>query len=167
MTHLHGMTEDARIEVRLVRPDDRQQWEALWIAYHAHGPFGGAPPGTRITEKTWRRFLAADDPVKALVAEHGGRLVGMIQMVFHPVTSLEEPVCFLNDLFVASDMRRRGVGRQLIEALYAEAGSRGARHVYWHMQIDNAAAKRLYDQVARPSGHTVYRKKLKIVNAAV
>jgi GNAT superfamily N-acetyltransferase len=64
--------------------------------------------------------------MEALVAIEDGRLVGMIHMVFHPVTDDVGPACFLNDLFVADDRRRRGIGRRLIEALYEEARA-GAR----------------------------------------
>lgn len=85
---------------------------------------------------------------------------GLIHMVFHPVTDLSGPACFLNDLFVTDDMRRRGIGRQLIEVLYEEAKARGAERVTWHMQVNNERAQRLYDRVASQSGHTLYRKAL-------
>jgi GNAT superfamily N-acetyltransferase len=154
-----GRSGELRMTIRPLRPEDRAEWEALWTRYHAHGPFGGRPPAAVITEKTWNAFLA-HEPMEALVAVEDGRMVGLIHMVFHPVTDEAGPACFLNDLFVADDMRRRGIGRRLIEALYVEAKARGAERVYWHMQVDNERARRFYDSVAAQSGHTVYRKVL-------
>jgi len=41
-----------------------------------------------------------------------------------------------------------GVGRALIEAVYAEADAAGCPAVYWLTQDLNAPARRLYDRVA-------------------
>jgi ribosomal protein S18 acetylase RimI-like enzyme len=61
-------------------------------------------------------------------------------------------------LFVDIDTRRRGLGRALIEATYREADKRGATRTYWATQADNAAARRIYDRVAKPSGFVQYRR---------
>jgi len=154
------MTNHAsEVAIRPLEAGDRAGWESLWIGYHAHGPFGGPPPPADVTDATFARFLAADQ-MRALVAIHDGALAGIVHAVFHPVTSSDRPVCFLNDLFVADTARRRGVGRRLIEALYDLARVEGALRVYWHMQIDNRTAAELYDKVASRSGHTVFRKML-------
>jgi GNAT superfamily N-acetyltransferase len=152
-----GDTND--LAIRPLESDDRPGWEQLWVGYHAHGPFGGPPPSAAVTEATFTRFLG-DDAMRALVAVQKGALVGIIHAVFHPVTSSDKPVCFLNDLFVAETARRCGVGRRLIEALYDLARAEGALRVYWHMQMDNRTAGGLYDRVASRSGHTVFRRSL-------
>lgn len=154
------MTDQASdVTIRPLEAGDRADWERLWVGYHAHGPFGGPPPSAAVTDGTFARFLG-DDAMRALVAVEDGALVGIIHAVFHPVSSSDKPVCFLNDLFVAETGRRRGVGRRLIEALYDLARAEGALRVYWHMQVDNRTAAELYDKVASRSGHTVFRKTL-------
>lgn len=154
------MTDDrSDVTIRSLEAGDRPDWDALWTGYHAHGPFGGPPPPADVTEATFARFLAADQ-MRALVAVHDGALVGIVHAVFHPVTSSDRSVCFLNDLFVAEAARRRGVGRRLVEALYDLARAEGALRVYWHMQVDNRTAAELYDKVASRSGHTVFRRAL-------
>lgn len=154
------MTDEAsEVVIRPLEAGDRPGWERLWVGYHGHGPFGGPPPAAAVTDATFARFLA-DDPMQALVAVQEGALVGIVHAVFHPVTSSDRPVCFLNDLFVAEAVRRRGVGRRLVEALYDLARARGALRVYWHMQVDNRTAAELYDKVASRSGHTVFRRML-------
>lgn len=147
------------LAIRPLEAGDRSGWEQLWIGYHAHGPFGGPPPPAAVTDATFARFLG-NDAMRALVAIQEDALVGIIHAVFHPVTSSDKPVCFLNDLFVAGTVRRRGVGRRLMEALYDLARAEGASRVYWHMQADNRTAAELYDKLASRSGHTVFRRSL-------
>ena len=147
------------VAIRPLESGDRAGWERLWIGYHAHGPFGGPPPPAAVTDATFARFLG-DGAMRALVAVQDGGLVGIVHAVFHPVTSSDKPVCFLNDLFVAETARRHGVGRRLVEALYDLARTEGALRVYWHMQVENRTAAELYDKVASRSGHMVFRKAL-------
>jgi GNAT superfamily N-acetyltransferase len=70
------------------------------------------------------------------------------------------PTCYLEDLFTAEAARGRGVGRALIEAVYAQAKADGLTRVYWHTHESNATAMRLYDQVAERPGFVMYRKAL-------
>jgi GNAT superfamily N-acetyltransferase len=53
-----------------------------------------------------------------------------------------------------------GVGRALIEAVYANARQAGASRVYWQTHETNTTAMQLYDQLAEKSGFIVYRKPL-------
>ncbi|HEV2513286.1 GNAT family N-acetyltransferase [Bosea sp. (in: a-proteobacteria)] len=147
------------VTIRPLEAGDRADWEQLWIGSYAHGPFGGPPPPAGVTDATFACFLG-DDAMRALVAVRDDGLVGIVHAVFHPVTSSDKPVCFLNDLFVAETARRHGVGRRLIEGLYDLARAEGALRVYWHMQVDNRTAGELYDKVASRSGHTVFRRSL-------
>jgi GNAT superfamily N-acetyltransferase len=96
--------------------------------------------------------------VHALVAEEDGHLVGLAHFLFHRSTTTVEPVCYLQDLFADPAQRGKGVGRALIEGVYAAARAAGSTRVYWHTHESNATAMRLYDQVASHSGFVVYRK---------
>ena len=98
--------------------------------------------------------------MECLVAETEGRLVGLAHLIYHRNTMLEGCTCYLQDLFAAPDLRGRGVGRALIEALYARARAAGAQRVYWHTHETNARARALYDQVAAHGGFLLYRKDL-------
>ncbi len=48
-------------------------------------------------------------------------------------------------LAVTPDARRRGFGRDLVNAAIAEAGRRGARGLFLEVAADNLAARALYD----------------------
>jgi GNAT superfamily N-acetyltransferase len=146
----------------LVRPiarSDRAQWLPLWDGYNAfYGRAGDTALDPLITATTWERFFDAYEPVHALVAERDGRLLGLVHFLFHRSTITIAPSCYLQDLFTPAEARGRGVGRALIEAVYAEARQAGAPRVYWQTHETNATAMRLYDQVAEKSGFVVYRK---------
>jgi GNAT superfamily N-acetyltransferase len=66
--------------------------------------------------------------------------------------------CYLQDLFVADDMRGHGAGRALIAAVEQAARAAGASRVYWLTKEDNFAARALYNKVAERSGFIQYRK---------
>jgi GNAT superfamily N-acetyltransferase len=94
----------------------------------------------------------------ALVAESDGKLVGLTHYLFHRNTIVLAPVCYLQDLFTDGSQRGQGVGKALIEAVYAQAKRAGSPRVYWHTEETNKTARRLYDYVAQHSGFVVYRK---------
>ena len=50
----------------------------------------------------------------------------------------------MQNIAVRRDAQRRGIGRQLLLALLAEAERRGARSVLLEVAADNAPAQRLY-----------------------
>jgi GNAT superfamily N-acetyltransferase len=149
----------ADVVVRPVARGDYDQWLPLWDGYNAFYERAGPtalPPD--VTQMTWARFFDAYEPVHAFVAESDGRLIGLVHYLFHRSTTAIAPTCYLQDLFTAAEARGKGVGRGLIEAVYATAKQAGCARVYWLTHETNATAMRLYDQVADLSGFLVYRK---------
>ena len=104
----------------------------------------------------WDRLFDPAEPVYALVAEQAGQVAGLVHFLFHRSTSRIEPVCYLQDLFTAPELRGRGVGRALIEGVYVRARDSGASRVYWQTRESNAAGRMLYDKVAEHRGFIVY-----------
>lgn len=151
----------ATLTVRPIARADHEQWLPLWNGYNAfYGRSGATALDPEITRTTWERFFAADEPVHAIVAEEGGVLLGLVHYLYHRSTTSIGPSCYLQDLFTRGEARGRGVGRALIEAVYAAARAAGSPRVYWQTHETNATAMRLYDQVAEKSGFLVYRKLL-------
>ena len=149
------------ITIRSARLQDYDQWLPLWDGYNRfYGRFDSTALPTEITKSTWLRFFDPNEPVHALVAELDGRLVGLVHYLFHRSTTLINDICYLQDLFTDETCRGRGVGRQLIEAVYDDARTRGSARVYWQTHESNARAMVLYNQVAERSGFLVYRKQL-------
>jgi GNAT superfamily N-acetyltransferase len=140
---------------------DFEQWLTLWDGYNAfYGRAGATGLPEEITLATWRRFFDPYEPVHALVAESGGRLLGLAHYLFHRSTTMLHGTCYLQDLFTSQEARGRGIGRALIEAVYERARHAGATRVYWQTHETNRIAMALYDKVARRSGFVVYRQDL-------
>jgi GNAT superfamily N-acetyltransferase len=147
--------------LRFVTQSDFSQWIPLWQGYNKfYGRFGETALPDEITQTTWARFFDRYEPVRAMVADDSGELVGLVHYLFHRSTISIAPTCYLQDLFTKESSRGLGIGRGLIEAVYEQAKLAGARRVYWHTHRSNATAMKLYDKVAEHSGFVVYRKNI-------
>ena len=146
----------------VIRPPelrDQAAWRPLWDGYNAfYGRSGPTALAEEITAATWARIFDDTEPVHALVAERDGALIGLVHYIFHRSTTALDLTCYLQDLFTSAQARGGGVGRALIEAVYARARAAGSTRVYWQTHETNRAAIRLYHQVAEKSGFLVYRK---------
>jgi GNAT superfamily N-acetyltransferase len=149
------------LTIRAVVPQDFERWLPLWDGYNAfYGRSGATALAGDVTAMTWSRFFDAYEPVHALIAESSGEMLGLAHYLFHRTTTAIAPLCYLNDLFTVEAARGKGVGRALIEAVYAHAQRVGSPRVYWQTHETNATARQLYDKVAERSGFIVYRKAL-------
>ncbi|MBB3260200.1 GNAT superfamily N-acetyltransferase [Paraburkholderia bannensis] len=147
------------IEVRAVTPADYDAWRPLWDGYNRfYGRFDATALPESITATTWTRFFDGYEPMHALIALQGERVVGLVHFIYHRNTTLDGPICYLQDLFTVEDLRGKGVGRALIEAVYAHAKASNSKRVYWHTHETNRTAMRLYDDVADKPGFVMYRK---------
>jgi GNAT superfamily N-acetyltransferase len=150
-----------RILIRPVQPSDFAQWKPLWDGYNAfYGRKDETALPEEITQMTWSRFFDAYEPVHALVADHGGELLGLVHFLFHRSTISIAPTCYLQDLFTLESARGKGVGSSLIAEVYQRARQAGSSRVYWLTHETNDIAMKLYDKVAEKSGFVVYRKPL-------
>jgi len=86
--------------------------------------------------------------------------MAMVHWIFHRSCWTDGDYCYLQDLFVAEQARGSGVGRGLIEHVYAQASQAGAARVHWLTHESNAIAMQLYDRIAERPGLVQYRKKL-------
>jgi GNAT superfamily N-acetyltransferase len=143
--------------IRPLIPADRAAWEPLWQGYLA---FYKASVPAEVTDLTWSRLNDPAEPMHALGAFEGERLLGIVHIVYHRSTWTAGPYCYLQDLFTAEEARGRGVGRALIEAVYARAAADGASRVHWLTHETNTDARVLYDRVADRSGFIQYRRLL-------
>jgi GNAT superfamily N-acetyltransferase len=143
--------------VRSAAPADFPRWAPLWEGYN---DFYKRVIPAEVTRMTWSRFFDAYEPVHAMVAEEDGRLVGLVHYLFHRNTAMIGPTCYLQDLFTNADMRGKGVGRALIEAVYERAKTAGSPRVYWVTHETNLTAMTLYDKVAERSGFIQYRRQI-------
>ena len=113
-----------------------------------------------VTNATWQNIVDSDTAIYGFGAWRGSELVGFTHVVLHPNTWNITQCCYLEDLYVNDSMRGQGIGRRLIEYVYAFADKQKCNRVYWHTQEDNAQARVLYDKVATKTDMVQYRKDL-------
>jgi GNAT superfamily N-acetyltransferase len=145
------------LEIRPVSAADHTAWLPLWQDY-LHFYESELPAAT--SASTWQRFLDPAEPTHAALAWRDGRAVGLVQWIFHRSNWLVADSCYLQDLFVSAEVRGGGVGRQLIEHVYAQARNAGSTRVHWLTQESNHTAMRLYDRIAQRSGFVQYTQAL-------
>ena len=143
--------------IRDPRPDDEADWRKLWLGYTR---FYQTDVPDAVTAATWGRVLDPKSAMFARLAEKDGILVGFCICVPHDGTWSQQPVCYLEDLFVAPEARNGGVGRALIEDVLALGRKENWARVYWHTQADNATARKLYDAFTPADAFVRYRVSL-------
>jgi GNAT superfamily N-acetyltransferase len=143
------------VVIRPIGEDEREAWNPLWADYLA---FYKTTLTRDVSDLAWTRFHDPDEPIFALGGYVDGELMGIAHYLFHRSTWAPYRYCYLEDLFVADAARGKGLGRALIEAVYAKAEAANASRVYWLTQSSNAQARALYDKVADNLGFIQYRK---------
>jgi ribosomal protein S18 acetylase RimI-like enzyme len=99
----------------------------------------------RATEAHWLRDgFGPNAGFCAFVAERGDRVIGMATCSKRVITGWDGPILFLQDLFVETDHRQRGVARALMNRVAAYACEIGSPIVELTVRSDNPAALALY-----------------------
>jgi GNAT superfamily N-acetyltransferase len=134
-----------QIEIRPLHPGDEPAWRRLWTGYLE---FYETSVPEEVYASSFARLLSEE------AQEFHGRIalvddvpLGIVHFLFHRHMWKIENVCYLQDLYVAPDARGTGLGRALIERVYAEADAAGAPAVWWLTQDFNHEARKLYDRI--------------------
>lgn len=144
--------------MRGVEATDYEAWLPLWRGYQK---FYKEEIPEAATRATWARFLDKREPVFAALAFEGERAVGMVHWLHHRTCWTVADNCYLQDLFVAPEVRGGGAGRKLIEHVCAAARAAGCAKVYWLTHETNQTAMLLYDRIAKRTGFVHYEKTLR------
>jgi ribosomal protein S18 acetylase RimI-like enzyme len=141
------------VEIVLASPADVGDVAPLFDAYRQ---FYGKPPDVEAA----RRFLFArlsKSECVLFLARLEEKVVGFVNLypVFSSVGLARQWI--LNDLFVASEARRRGVGRSLMERARQFAIGTQANGLALETAIDNYVAQRLYEGLGWKRDQEFYR----------
>jgi ribosomal protein S18 acetylase RimI-like enzyme len=116
----------------------------LAVLFDAYRQFYEQPPDLALATKFLAMRLAADQAV-ILVADDGTiRGFTLLYPMFSSIGCARTWV--LNDLFVAADARRMGLGEALLDAARAHGIATGAQSLSLMTSHRNAAAQRLYEK---------------------
>ena len=142
--------------IRALREEDRADWARLWTDYLT---FYESSVPAEVYDSSFARLLG-DDPqdFHGFLAVLDGKPVGLVHYLFHRHGWKIENVCYLQDLYADPEVRGMGVGRKLIEAVYAAADAAGAPSVYWMTQHFNTEARKLYDRIGTLTPFIKYQR---------
>jgi GNAT superfamily N-acetyltransferase len=142
------------IEVRSLEASDFEAWLPLWNGYL---DFYSENLPAGLTELSWQRIIDTDFNLHGLGAFEAGTLLGIVHYNFQNSTIAKNGFVLLEDLFVAGDVRGKGVGRKLIDAVKKIAEDAGCARLYWDTDRTNETARRLYDTYIKEAGKVQYR----------
>ncbi len=147
------------LEIRPLERGDEEEWRRLWTAYLE---FYESSVPEEVYKSSFGRMLAGNDGApnefRCLIALLDGKPVGLVHYLFHRHGWKIENVCYLQDLYADPDVRGKGIGRALIEAVYAAADAEGCPTVYWLTQDFNETARRLYDRIGTATPFIKYSR---------
>ena len=142
--------------IRPIVAGDEADWRRLWGDYLT---FYQTDLPDEVTARSFARVIS-DDPatMRGRLLTVGGRAAGLVHFVSHRSCWKTENICYLQDLYADPDLRGRGLGRALIEAVYAEADRAGTPAVYWLTAASNRTARLLYDRVGQLTPSLQYER---------
>ncbi len=133
------------LSIRPLAASDEPGWRRLWTLYLQ---FYESSVTEVVYRTTFSRLLSGDpQEYRCLVATRADRTIGIAHFLFHRHCWSVENVCYLQDLYVDAGDRGTGVGRALIEGVYAAADAAECPKVYWTTQHFNTVGRHLYDRI--------------------
>jgi GNAT superfamily N-acetyltransferase len=141
------------VAVRAVEAEDRAAWDTLFLDY---ATFYEVDQTAAMRDRVWGWLMDPSHPLDGLVAQAGGRLVGIAH--FRP---FDRPLSastggFLDDLFVAPHARGSGAAQALIAAVESHGRAQGWTVIRWITADSNARARAVYDRVAKKMHWVTY-----------
>jgi ribosomal protein S18 acetylase RimI-like enzyme len=109
--------------------------------------FSEPTPGTEVLMRRVLAFIENGEMTYLLGSEGVGDPAGFAQVSFRPSIWADEPVGYLEELYVEPARRGRGIGRAIMNAVIELAHERGAAGVEVVTGEDDTAARALYESL--------------------
>lgn len=135
---------------RIVRPEEAPALAGLMRAYYA---FDGHDFDAARTEATLAEFLSSPDHGRAWFIEEDGAVAGYMVICFGYSLSFGGRDAFVDEIYLHEPFRGRGLGRDALTFMIAEAKRLGIKALHLEVNEDNVPAQRLYDALGFARGH--------------
>jgi GNAT superfamily N-acetyltransferase len=132
------------ISVRRVSEEQERAFTELWMSSRVEA---GVSPDVAARAASEGRISAAlhREDVRAYVAMADNRAVGFAVAATSPFSALTEAPCVtIDQLYVAPEVRRHGVARQLMSAVTLYADSRGCEQIGCNVPSQHRDANRFF-----------------------
>ena len=128
--------------IRTATPEDVPQ---ILVFIRALAAYEREPKAVFATEAGLLRDGFGPHPFySCLIAEHGGLPAGFALYFFNYSTWLGRPGIYLEDIFVLSEFRGRGIGKNLLRQAAAIAVEKGCQRMQWEVLDWNTSAIEFY-----------------------
>lgn len=131
------------VEISFLTASDRARWEVL---ARGKDSYFAVERSDDDYERTWQRLLD-NEQIRGIAARLDGTMVGIAHYLFH-ASIWYSGRCYLADLFVDAEARRRGIATAVIEWVARDAEQHGFPALYWNT-LEDAPARALYDKVGK------------------
>ncbi|HYH62738.1 MAG TPA: GNAT family N-acetyltransferase [Solirubrobacterales bacterium] len=149
------MTQE--VGIRAAEPSDIEELIAAYSWLFA--PPGAEPPtwDERRAAVALRQAMESHDAAVLIATGEGGRIIGFVTgyLDIHSVRFGYR--CWVEDLAVDPELRSRGVGTQLMQAIRGWARERGATHLELDSADTRADAHRFYEREGADGGSRSFR----------
>jgi GNAT superfamily N-acetyltransferase len=105
------------------------------------------PPDKIATENLIKDIYSKDSPVKVLVAECDKQLIGYAFYFFTYSTFLAKKTLYLEDIYVSSNFRSKGIGKIFFNELLGTAKKNKCGRTEWHVLDWNTNAIKFYEKL--------------------
>ena len=144
-------------EITIAPPpaEDHAGWRRLYDGYAA---FYKMPMTDEIAGRVWGWLHDPQHPLEALLARtRDGEIIGLAHFRAMPRPLTGSDAGFLDDLFVAPELRGARIGQRLIEAIAARGRDRGWTLIRWLTADNNYRARGVYDKLATRTHWITYQ----------
>jgi len=129
-----------------IRPAGSDDLPALLRLFRGFMDYLGdpSPPDAELAGAITPVF--SDARAEILIAEDAAGLpVGYAHLRYYHSVWMAGPECFLEDIFVFEERREKGIGRVMLEAIFARARARGCRRLRLDTNEGNTRGSHLYE----------------------
>ena len=114
------------------------------LLHDFNSEFGEPTPAPAVLAERVRLLMAGEDFVVLL---GGDGPCGLAVLRFRPSIWSAGSECYVAELYVRPERRRRGIGLALMAAALEEARTRGAAHIELATSEDDVGARALYERL--------------------
>lgn len=141
------------LTIRTIQQNDLVDWKALYRKYLT---FYKTELTDSQLETLWFWFFDAEKQMKSNVAIHENKIIGLVHFreFLRPIKAAS--AIFMDDLYVETAYRGKGVARSLIQSVNDYALAKQISLVRWATAHDNHEAMQLYDKVATQTQWKIY-----------
>lgn len=126
----------ATVIVRALEQADHREWLPMFEDYGFD----------RDPVVVWRKLFEPTSALRGCLATYEHHTaVGFVHYFPHECAYLDDRICYIADLYIKPAFRNLGIGKMLMEEVFADARLMNWPHVYWVTGEKNPA-RHLYDK---------------------